>query len=410
MRFIFTRIISGGLLVLSTAAPAQLPDYDTPVLVGRSGPSSGFRMPAFTDFSNATVSLNDDGEVAITLVSVPTTPDPSRGLWFGDAADGDVVVLGDGEWLFSDVTTNNLGELVWPVSFSDADGIYAYDPVAENDSLLTTQPLGASGWSSTQIDDLGRVGYRASFASGRVWTSWTESGGAEIHLAETAIEPGSPYAFLFTPAFNENRRIAGKARRNSTAETEPDELLITDETGAVQVVREDVDGDPTSPYATFDNGVGLNDNDGISFVAELDAGGARTVQLADGAADIEIAREGVDGVGEIEFFGTRVNNNGLVAFRAFDDTGTRAIWVGDGSSLQPVVQAGDIVDTDIGPARIESAVGGPEFSGGIDLNENGDLAFVASLTDPDNPGTERGRGIFVVPAQGEVIFADGFES
>ena len=105
--------------------------------------------------------------------------------------------------------------------------------------------------------------------------------------------------------------------------------------------------------------------------------------------------------------GTRFDQD---QYSAFDQTGFRCIWVGDGDTLRPIVQAGDLVDTDIGPLRIRSAIGGPEFSGGIEINENGDLAFVASLTDPDNPNTERGRGIFVVPARGEVILADGFES
>lgn len=391
---LFVPVLAGALAV---SASAQEPE-----LLGRSGPSDGYLMPGNSGMSNNTVNLNDLGEAVLKINSLPTV---ERGIWIGDGEIGEVVATGDIEWIFTDATINDAGEVVWGQTDSPANGIYRWDPVAGTAERWTTEPLGASHWGTSQINQDGDVGYRATFGStGRAWVSRTAGGEARVHLAENALEPSSPYEFLFTPAFNNAGEIGGKALRVSGG----NEIIVTDSGGGVDVRVEDDIIDPTSQFSSFDNSPALNDLGHQGFIADLAAGG-RGVFRIDDTGITELAREGQDGVGSIEFFGPGIDNQGRVVFRAFEDGGRRAIWLADGDSPpQRLVGAGDLVDTDLGTARIDSP-SGVEFSGGIDINNAGQVAFVAVLTHPDDVNNVFGLGVFRLDVATELIFADGFE-
>jgi hypothetical protein len=143
-------------------------------------------------------------------------------------------------------------------------------------------------------------------------------------------------------------------------------------------------------------------------VAESSAGD-RVVVLSDGADTLEIASEAMAEVGEIESFGVSASDDGLVAFRAFDGSGLRAIFVGDGTSLVRLVGEHDLVMTDLGLARVDQHDSSPVFGGSPNLDAAGDLAFNAALTPADNPQVEWGSGLFIARAS-SAIFADDFES
>ena len=65
--------------------------------------------------------------------------------------------------------------------------------------------------------------------------------------------------------------------------------------------------------------------------------------------------------------------------------------------------------TDVGMARIASPTGGPVFSAGIDINNNGAVAFVAVLTQPEDTSQLVGLGVFLLQSAAEIILQDGFE-
>lgn len=152
----------------------------------------------------------------------------------------------------------------------------------------------------------------------------------------------------------------------------------------------------------------MNDLGQVGFVGT--ATGQRGVWFSVGSSTIQLAGEGDDGVGDIEFFGPAIDNAGRVVFRAFEVGGRRAIWLAEADQVpQRLVGAGDIVDTDLGPARIDSP-SGIEFSGGVAINQSGEVAYIAVLTAPDNVDDVYGLGVFRQAFAAETLCADGFES
>jgi hypothetical protein len=207
---------------------------------------------------------------------------------------------------------------------------------------------------------------------------------------------------------NDARQIAGKARLGEPGqfgEDQPDQIRLFNADESSVLIAEDVDSNPLSPYASFDNSVGVTDDGRVAFTATLTTGG-RGVFLSDGTTTIEIATENDAQISEIEFFRPAVNNDGLVAFRAFDDSGLRAIFVGDGATLTPVIREHDLLDIDLGVARIDQNDSSPVFGGAPDLNEHGDLAFQCALTPEDNNQIEWGSGVFVAVAGGATTPGD----
>lgn len=390
-----------ALLVGSTVGTALA----QPVLLGRSGPSDGFLIPADTGFANNDLSLNDAGEAALRLSSIGVAGD--RGIWFGDGTTGQVVALGDPDWFFSDADLNNAAEVVWARTDTPTDGIYGWDPVGNAVALITADPLGTSSWGTVRINDAGTLGYRATFGAGggRAWISRTSAGAVNVHAAEAAIQPGSPWDFLFTPSFNEAGQIGGKVRLVPGG----NQIVRTEPSGDVTVLVSDQGADGSSPFTGLDNSPVINDWGDVGFIAT--AAGQRGVWWTDGSAVVRLAGEGEDGVGDIEFFGPAIDNAGRVVFRAFDaSTGRRAIWFGEaGRAPTRLIGAGDLVDTDRGPARIDSP-SGIEFSGGVTVNESGEAGFIAVLTAPDDVDDVYGLGAFRLAFAAERLFADGFES
>lgn len=388
--------LTGSLLAVAQADP---------VLLGRSGPTDGYLIPANTGFSNNDVALNDAGEASLRLSSIGVAG--SRGIWFGDGVTGDVVANGDPSWFFTDADLNNAADVVWAQTDTPADGIYGWEPVGDTVTLITSEPLGTSSWGTVRINDSGTLGYRATFGAGggRAWVSRTAGGGVGIHAAEASIQPGSPWDFLFTPSFNDAGQIAGKALRVAGG----NQIIRTGSDGNFDVLVSDQAADGASPFSSFDNSPVVNDNGDIGFIAT--ASGQRGVWFSDGTTAVKLAGEAEDGIGDIEFFGPAIDNQGRVVFRAFDAaTGRRAIWLAEaGQSPQRMIGAGDLVESDLGPARIDSP-SGIEFSGGVTINGSGEVAYIAVLTAPDNVNDVYGLGVFRQAFAADLLFADGFES
>ncbi len=389
-----------ALCWLSLVAAA---DAQEPVLLGRSGPFDGFLMPGNAGFANNRVALNDHGAASIRITSLGATGE--RGVWTGDGTTGQVVATIDPAFFVTDVDLNNDGRLVWAQTDSPANGIYAWNPIDGAEGRVTAQPLGTSIWGTVQAGPGDAIGYRATFGGGgRAWASVADGAtAAAIHAAEASIQPGSPYSFLFTPAFNAAGQIGGKALLNAGG----NRIILAEPTGTAAVIVQDQAADPTSPFSGFDNSPAVNDLGEFGFIAGT-TDGDRGVFFGDGTTTLELAREGRDGIGDIEFFGPVIDNRGNVAFRAFEDGGRRAIWLANASGVRRLIGAGDLVESDLGTARIDSP-SGVEFSGGLAINQSGQIAFVAVLVAPDNVNDVLGLGIFRIDFAAEVLFADGFE-
>jgi len=397
-------------LVLLAAPPAvaQPPAYTEHQLQARSNFSGAFNLPDGAFFANITPKVNGAGVVAFDLDVVPGGD--ADALWIGGGGRGQIVYTSPEGSLLSGVDVNADGVVVFEQIFSAQDGLWLFDPQVGSAAFETSQPLGASFWTASQIDSMGRIGYRAAFGPDHAWVSYDGTATPAVHAVEAALDPGSPFSFLFTPSFDGQRRIAGKARygpAGQVGEDRPDRIVRVESDGDVTVLAEDADADVLSPYSSFDNSVGVTSDGRVAFVATLVAG-SRGVFLTDGIDTTTIATEADPEVSEIEFFAPAVNDAGVVVFRAVDEAGLQVILAGDGTGLTPVIREHDLIETDLGTARVDQHDASPVFGGGPWINELGHVAFAAGLTPPDDNQIEWGSGIFVARADG--LFEDGFES
>lgn len=153
--------------------------------------------------------------------------------------------------------------------------------------------------------------------------------------------------------------------------------------------------DPESPYRTFNNSLGLNDEGVVTVVARRAADGAEVLVRSDGTTTTEIAVAEPEGViRDIEYFQPDINNAGDVVFRAVDADG-QAIYVGDGTELVRVAGKGDAVDVDLGAAQLGQHNTSPVFGGNPAINDGGDVVFTAGVHPEGDNTVEWGTGVFV---------------
>lgn len=395
----------GFVVLTSVAAAAELPNYSGSLeLQVRSNIVDGFNLPPNSSFNSKTPSLADTGGVAVSLGIVGGDVN-TVGLWLGGSGMGTVVWTDGGGAYISDCSLNNTGFAVFSLGFASPDGLYFYDDFDASSGLLTTLPIGNSAWTGAEINASGQVGFRASFSGAHGWVSYDGETNPPYHALEVGLNPTSPYWYLYTPSFNNQRVIAGKA--SLEIDHDADQIIQCDEAGACIVIAEDVDADITSPYSSFGNSVSLTNTGLVAFNAGL-VGGGSGVFLTDGITTATIATTAMPEISSIDAFGPSANDQGQVVFRAFDDAGLLAVFVGDGTDLVKVATEHDVVPTDLGDGRIDQHDSSVVFGGAPDINNASDVAFIATLTPADNNQVEWGSGLFI--AYGSRIHVDGFET
>jgi hypothetical protein len=395
-------------LSITAAAGAELPIGFTYQIQVRnnfaSNPGGSFNIPGSWFFdSNSTPALSNNNKVA---QKIGVTDGDYHALWVGGDGVGGVVHSGPTGSFFSAPSINNAGDVVFEQQFTAANGIYRYRQSTGLTSILTTRPLGATGWSSVQINELGQVGYRANFSGAQAYVSFAGELNPPFHATDASLDPMSPYSFIFTPSFNNNRQIAAFVRRGLAGQngsSQPDEIRIFSADGSSTLIAQDRNANPASNFASFDNSVSLNNQGWVAFQANLfSPSGVRGVFASNGATTVTIALTNGGTISNLEFFAPSLNNNGLIAFRAFDTAGKRAVWMGDINTPGTVVRVASeeqIIPTDLGDGRIDQNDSSPVFGGGVRINDSGNVAFNAALTPPGNNQIEWGTGIFVARAQ-----------
>ncbi len=404
-------------LCLPIVAQAALPEYEPPELEARSNllvNDEGFNLPPGSSFNSIDPAIDDDANVAFPVQVVPDAGGSHPGVWFGAGGVGALVYEGPSDAIISSASPlDHGGSIVFTLSDTGgADGLYLYDPAAGEAARVNTSPVLPNYYGSPDINADGVLGYQANFAGGRALAS-TGDGTSVIHVADRGLVPDSPYTYIYSPAFNDQRHLAAKVATSDDQFTNV-EIRIFAPDGSSELILANQATDAASPYSKFDNSLALNNKDVIAVVATRAADNRRVVLRSDGETTTEIAEVDPDGtIRDIEFFAPAINDAGLVAFRARDENG-QAIYVGDGESLARVIGNGDDVETDLGLAQIgQNNATDPIFSGKPAINARGDIAFIAGLYPAGDNQTEWGSGVFVTRARMVVtdrIFADGFEA
>lgn len=401
-----TRSIAGSAILsvcaigfLTDALRAEVPGYGTYQLQARGNIVDGYNLPPGSSFNSGTPALNDAATVTFRLIVVGSTG--NAGLWYGANGLGSVLYHAPVDRLLSDPSINEGGDTVFEQNNDfQSEGVFRYD--AESGAAAVAVPVGGKfgidGFASPQINDAGEIGFRADL--GAVQSYLRDDAGTQTQY----VVEGGEIAFLFVPRFNAASQLAGKVRRGSTSESAPDEIRRYEPDGTFTSIASDDDADPESPYLGFQNGVGMSNAGHVAFVANL-AGGSG-VFLSNGVTTRTIATSAHPDVSSIDFFAPAVNDDGLVAFRAFDESGLRTIFVGDGTTLRRVVTEHDLVHTDRGEGRIDQHDSSPVFGGSVDINAHGDVVFAASLTPAGNNQIEWGSGIFVAYASDPASTSD----
>ena len=403
-KFITTKITAAAACICTMQTIADLPTYDNFQLQARSNIVDGFNLPSGSSFNSGTPVLNDSGQVAIRLVTVGTSG--QAGLWFGEDGFGTIVYTAPPGPIFSDPSMNASGQTI--VEQSDTggtDGVFLYDP-ANGDFGLRIPPGGTSNtlfFSTEYIADDGSIAWRSRNGSSD-YAYFAEIDNVQVrYVATVDIDPASPYSFLFSPSTNNALEMAGKVRLGNAGQfnnSQPDEIRIFQSDGSSTLIAADDDGDPKSPYTGFDNSISLNDNGQVAFITNLASGG-RGVFVSDGNNTTEIATTNNAALSAIDFFPPSINNSGIVAFRGKDAAGLDAVFVGDGQEFIRLIGEHDLINIDLGTARIDQHDNSVTFGGAVDINNNGDVAFQCTLTPENNNQVEWGSGLFIAYADND---------
>lgn len=408
-------------LLIQGTLYAEVPNYAAFELQARSNlliNDDGWNLPPGSSFNSISASINNVGKVAFPVQIVPIDGDQSTtgaALWLGSHGIGGIVALHEApvDGISDRVSINASGQVAY-YTYQDG-GTYRlrrFDEQSATSSIVSTLPLTPTSFNGHIINDAGVIGYRAGLGSGYGLAS-TGAGSSVLHIVDNNVDAG-PYAYIYTPAMNLQRRIACKV---SLGDFNHNEIRSFASDGSYTTVAVDNATDSASPFHRFDNGLAYNDAGQIAVVVRLQAGNVRALYrfTPNGTSfdALEIARVEASGaIRDIESFSPAMNNDGLVVFRAKDANG-QAIYAGNGASLVRVIGKEDAVATDLGPGRIGQHIDDPGswpiFSGAPTVNDSGDIAFIAALHPDGDTQIEWGSGVFVAYLVGDSIFSDGFE-
>lgn len=411
-----------ALLLAAAPALAQVPAYDAFQLQARSNllvNDNGFNLPPGSSFNSVSAVINNDGDVAFPVQVVTTPGDPTdtgAGIWLGRNGIGGIVRRHDppNDSIGTAVAINNAGKVAYIIhQGGSAYTMWLYDPGSAQSTPVNLLPLTPNSLSNVSLGDGDVLGYQGMFGGSRGFAStvaFASPPDSVAHLYDNNLDPSSEHNYLYSPAMNNQRVIAGKVNTGTGSDFSKAEIRLFAADGSSERVVADVGLDPTSPFNAFDNGLDVNDHGAVAVVARLSTGNVRAVYRFDAGGATEIARIGAGPITGIDFFAPAINNNGLVAFRAVD-AGGQAVYVGDGTSLLRVIGKGDVIETDQGTGQLGQHDSSAVFGGAPDINDNGDVVVIAGLHPQGNNQVEWGSGVIVAwaAADDDTIFADGFE-
>jgi hypothetical protein len=219
--------------------------------------------------------------------------------------------------------------------------------------------------------------YRVKKESPELWV-WKDNEAKKFFSPEAA--------FIYTPQVGPLGEIALKTRDNNYDEKSPDKLWHYN--GEWKVILKDKDLDPASPWKTIRHQLAV-EGDKVLALATDDKGEA-LILINNGKIEV-IARAGVD-LARFDYFAPKMRA-GTIVVRGEDFQGNKAIYVRVEKSFRKLLTQGDVIQSDVGAAKVFYQSRDAIFYGAPGVDERGNVVLQATLTDPDHPATLLGIGI-----------------
>lgn len=361
----------------------------TPELIARVSNRDGYNLPTGSSLANVTPALDNQGNIAFNVLFVGMSLD--HGAFYYDAKkkSGEVLYRSHDDLFLSDITLYD--QKLYFSLFSDGyvEGVLKLDPetsktknVLEFDDFATATYLG-----DLQQTDSGFI-FRHSNARSRAILVKK----SERDIARTVQRERSGVSYIFSPAISKSGYVAFKRRmgeRGQFGEEQEDQVVLYFPTGEKMTIA----SDKKDQFVSFFNGVGVSSLGHVAFTAKT-----KNQKVCHYLYFKQVLKpvvcQGERGVQEFEHFAIRVNTNGDIAFRAIQDNGKRAIYRSVDGVLEKVVQEGDMLPTDIAPAKVLHREGWPGFGGNIAFNDLGQLVVGITLVDPEDSNTLVGESFY----------------
>ena len=382
------------LTILSFATLAShLPDYKSELLARTNGGGT-YNMPAYSALSNTSPSINDQGDVTFKILSAGFDQNVDRSeqsaIWLKSHkdVDGRVVYLAPKEKMIGDPEMLNSGDVLFTLFNEVAnDGLFIFDVKSKSEkNIFAAKNITALSYA--QATEGGGFSFRVTDSeNNRSFYDW------QADRLSPVVDEQSGYSYLFGPSVNLNSQWLFKARlgeKFNFSDEAPDQIVMLspqftslgEKSYQKTIIAQDSDADVLSAYKSFDNSPMMTHGGFIVFTATLKDRTRVIVAVKDGKHFIA-AQENINSISQIELFSAKINDNGLVVFRAKDEKGLRGIFLSNPFSLNPTVKKlvgeGDAIRADQGMAAILKRDQFPGFGGNIDINNKNEIVFSTVL-------------------------------
>jgi hypothetical protein len=373
---------------------ATIPTYNAPLILARANINDGFNMPAMSFINNASPVINDHGDVAFKVAAI--AGESAQGLWIKTSEDllGKILYTAPLDRMVTDPSINEQSKLAFNL-FEEGvtDGLFTFDAKKLVEShVLPATDLHLQSFTYPVITNNDEIFFRGT----------DENNARSFFLFGTELntlisEGTNNTSYLFKPSVNDEGSVVFKARlgkKGQWDENSPDQIILMNE-GTRIIIAEDRDSKPTSPFLGFGNSLSISSMGLIAFTGIVENNQKGIFVYNHQGVIKNIAMEGKNNISEIETFAVKINDEGLVVFRAKDNEGRRSIFVADGSSVIKLIGEGDEIESDTGKSKILLNQYFPGFGGEIDMNNNGDIVFNCTLVHVGDD-RELGQAVYVI--------------
>lgn len=389
MKSIFT------LLTLSISFSIYaLPSYYAPELIIQSSMNDGYRLPPTTLFTNATASINDHREMAMSLAIINGTN--RSGIWTKTRYSSGISYARTNTDYIANIKLNNDANFVFLVKnqfetlglFKATGNEFGYsiDDLTQKFKLKSL-----SRFSSAHLTNDESVIFKASDEQSNKGIYLLKEKLIKVDSENTQTALSNSY--IFTPATSLEGNIAYKVRLGKTrqwGESQPDKIILY-KNGVKTIVAEDTDSNPSSRWVSFFNNVSVNDSGDVAFYGKNRNGKFELILYKDKQYYIYATED--KQIKEFAQFSPTLNNKGMIAFRAKDHEGRHSVYISEYKSIKKLLSQGESMEFEIG---VRTAYYGKyvPFGGNLGLNNLGDVTVNVSLSDV-NKEKDLGKGIIV---------------